>query len=236
MSLFGDMDMIEIAHPQPVSCEPWNDLERLNKEKELVGMYLSAHPLDEYEIILKEVCNTRMSDLDDKASLAGRDLTFGGIVTNVREGRTKNGNPMGIVKIEDYEGSGEIAFFGEDWARVCGMLRVENSVFVTARCEPRKYNESIFDLRVAKVEFLADIKDKVIEKLTLTLPGDAITEEQVEELSSAIESHPGNVELFVAFQDSQHSQVLFSTSAKINVQPSFINTLRSIPGCEFKIN
>ena len=72
-------------------CERWSDLERLNKEKELVGIYLSAHPLDEYRIILTYVCNTGMAEINDKENLVGKDLLFGGIVTDFREGMTKKG-------------------------------------------------------------------------------------------------------------------------------------------------
>ena len=73
----------------------------LNRERDLVGIYLSAHPLDEFSIVLEHVCNTRMSELEDKADLAGREIPMGGIVTSVRRGVSKNGNPYGIAKIED---------------------------------------------------------------------------------------------------------------------------------------
>ena len=73
-----------------------------------MGIYLSAHPLDEFSIVLEHVCNTRMADLEDKTALASREITMGGIVTSVRRGISKNGNPYGIAKIEDYSGSGEM--------------------------------------------------------------------------------------------------------------------------------
>ena len=100
-SLFGGDAFIAIAKPEIPKCERWSDLERLNKEKELVGIYLSAHPLDEYRIILTYVCNTGMAEINDKENLVGKDLLFGGIVTDFREGMTKKGNPYGIIKIED---------------------------------------------------------------------------------------------------------------------------------------
>ena len=107
-SLFGGENQIEIAKPETPHFEPWSALDRLNYERDLVGIYLSAHPLDEYAVILENVCNTHMADLADKTDLANRDLLLGGIVTDVREGRTKNDKPYGIVKIEDYSGSGEL--------------------------------------------------------------------------------------------------------------------------------
>ena len=99
-SLFGGDALIAIAKPEIPQCERWSDLERLNKEKELVGIYLSAHPLDEYRIILKYVCNTGMVELNERETLQGREVLLGGIVTGFREGMTKNGKPYGILKIE----------------------------------------------------------------------------------------------------------------------------------------
>ena len=103
-------------------AERWSDLDRLNKERDLVGIYLSAHPLDEYSVVLEHVCNTHMAELEDKTALVGREITMGGIVTAVRRGISKNGNPYGIAKIEDYSGSAELPFFGNDWVTYQGYL------------------------------------------------------------------------------------------------------------------
>lgn len=237
MSLFGDLDEIEIVHPKPADCEPWSDLERLDKEKELVGMYLSAHPLDEYEVILKDVCNTHMPQFEDKSALVNRDLTFGGIVSDIREVRTKRGNLMGVVKIEDYEGVGELVLFGEDWAKYSGMLRLHNTVFITAHCEPRRYKDNEYDIKVSSVEFLSDVKDKKIEKLTIKLLVDVINDDIVENLTSTIEENRGNVELFLCLKDNiEQNQVTLSTHACVNVKHDFLEKIRTIPDCEYVIN
>ena len=114
-SLFGGDNMVEITTPEIVSAPGWSDLDRLNRERELVGIYLSAHPLDEYQIILENVCNTYMQDLSDLTPLQDRELIIGGIVAGFREGYTKTGKPFGIAKVEDYTGSAEFAFFGNEW-------------------------------------------------------------------------------------------------------------------------
>ena len=121
-SLFGGFDDLEIQTPPlPKTDERWSDIERLNKERELVGIYLSAHPLDEYKIVLDNLCNTRCDELADVNKLEGReDVTIGGIVTNVRTGFTKTGKPYGIVTLEDFAGSGELALFGEKWGEKSG--------------------------------------------------------------------------------------------------------------------
>ena len=114
-SLFGGEMAVEIATPEIIPAPAWSDLERLNRERELVGIYLSAHPLDEYAVVLENVCNVHMDELADLVPLQNRDLILGGIVTGVREGYTKNGKPYGIAKVEDYSGVAEFAFFGNEW-------------------------------------------------------------------------------------------------------------------------
>ena len=97
-SLFGGENVVDIATPEIPQAERWSDLDRLNKERDLVGIYLSAHPLDEYAVVLEYVCNTHMAELEDKTALVGREITMGGIVTSVRRGISKNGNPYGIAR------------------------------------------------------------------------------------------------------------------------------------------
>ena len=113
-SLFGMFgDGVEIALPPvPKNDIRWSDIERLNKERDLVGIYLSAHPLDEYKIILDNLCNAKCADLSDMSNLNGReDILLGGIVTAIRTRFDKRGNPCGFVTLEDFDGSGELALF-----------------------------------------------------------------------------------------------------------------------------
>ncbi len=114
-SLFGDDTSFDIAHPDIPSAEKWSDLERLNKERELIGIYLSAHPLDEYKIVLNYVCNVGMADFEDKDALKNKEISIGGMVTGNREGMTRNGKPYMILRIEDFTGSGEIPLFGDNY-------------------------------------------------------------------------------------------------------------------------
>ena len=120
-SLFGSFDEgIEITTPPiPKTDVRWSDIERLNKERDLVGIYLSAHPLDEYKIVLDNLCNAKCADLAEVEKLADReDVVLGGIVTAVRTGFTKTGKPFGIVTLEDFDGTGELPLFDKDWAAI----------------------------------------------------------------------------------------------------------------------
>ena len=115
-SLFGGLDAVAIATPPVPQAEAWSTIERLNKERDLVGIYISGHPLDDYRIVLDKLCNTHCVELGDKMELLKKGkVTFGGMVTAVRTGFTKKGSAYGVVSIEDYYGAGELALFGEDW-------------------------------------------------------------------------------------------------------------------------
>ncbi len=203
-SLFGGDDAVEIATPPVPKAEAWSDIERLNKERDLVGIYLSAHPLDEYKIVLDKLCNTRCGELDDVPSLATReDVTLGGIVTGVDTRFTKTGKPCGFVTLEDFYGSGRLAFFGEDWGRWSGMFAVGCAVYVTAKAQPRFRDSSQYDLRVGNVEYLQTVKDKAISKITIRMRSDAIDDQTVEELGEIMEENPGNVKVHILLTDPQ---------------------------------
>ena len=223
-SLFGAFDELEIQTPTlPKSEERWSDIERLNKERELVGIYLSAHPLDEYKIVLDNLCNTRCDELADVGNLAGReDVTIGGIVTAVRTGFTKTGKPFGIVTLEDFVGSGELALFGETWGDKSGFFSVGASVYVTGKVKPRfSYNpDGPKDLGITGVEFLQTIKERAIDRITISLTSDLLDDQVVTELGELIAAHPGKTKLFFQLHDltGKNHVLLKSTTKMIDVK------------------
>ena len=201
-SLFGGFDDVEIVHPKIPDAESWSSIERLNKERELVGIYLSAHPLDDYSVVLKKLCNTHCAELENKEELAKRqELTLGGIVTSVRTRFDKNGNPCGFVTIEDYEGSGEMPFFGEDWGKWSGMLQEGNTVYVTAKCVQRFANSTYVKFVVSNIQFLRTVKENRIDHITITMRSTDLDEEGVEELCSVFDEYPGNVGVYFKIVD-----------------------------------
>ena len=238
-SLFGDAVSVEIAKPPvPEEFVPWSALKRLNEERRLIGIYISGHPLDDYEIILKDVCNTRMDELEDLEQLQGKDLTMGGLVASVREGHAKSGRPYGIVRIEDFNGSGELALFGEDWAKWSGYMREGNSLFITARAEPRRWKEGYFDLRIGRVEFLADVKDKKIERLTITARLDMLDPTTASDLSVMLEENKGTAELYVNVVDSSENMhvLMQSKAGRLDVTRRLIDYIKSNAALDYKIN
>ncbi len=239
-SLFGDMGSVEIATPQvPVAVEEWSNLERLNKERDLVGIYLSAHPLDEYSIVLKGMCNTHCQELGDREALARKEgFQLGGIVTQVREKTTKRGEPCGFVTIEDFEGSGELALFGEEWAKWRGMMVEGYTLYIQGKCAPRFQNSTFLTIQISNIQFLSSAKADNIEKFTISFNSDAIDDAMVTDLTTLLSEHPGNIQLYfqIKSQESTTPLVLHSRNQTIDVNRELLSYLDANPAMEYRIN
>ena len=240
-SLFGGFDDVEIQRPVvPKTDERWSDIERLNKERELVGIYLSAHPLDEYKIVLDNLCNARCSELADRcAALKDReDITLGGIVTGVQSRFGKNNNPWGIITLEDFDGSGELVLFGNDWLNLNGKFIEGAAVYVTGKMTQRFYNSEQKELKVTNVELLQSVKEKAIDRITISMTADLLDDEVVMELSELINETPGSTKLFFQLHDltGKHHVLLRSTSNSIDVRSNLIQFIERTEALDYKIN
>ena len=242
-SLFGGANEVEIAHPPVPKAERWPAIEKLNRERDLVGIYLSAHPLDEYDVVLNNLCNTHCSEIGrdaDKTVLEKREeITFGGIVTKVVERFSqKSGKPFGFVTIEDFESSGELALFGDDWLRWNNMLKENYTVYVTAKMTERFRNSGMKELKVQNVEQLYDVKAKRIERLTLMMNAYDITDETVANLTSMIQANTGDTPLFVQINTGgpEDNILLGSKAYKVNVDRKFLQSLAANKSIRYRIN
>mgnify|MGYP002404660795 FL=1 len=238
-SLFGGDNAVEIATPPIIKGEQWSDIERLNKEREYVGIYLSAHPLDEYRIVLDNLCNTKCAELNDLSTLSDReDIIFGGIVTSNQQKYTKNGKPCGFVNIEDYNGTGQLAFFGEDWGKWNGMLIVGSSVYITAKCVPRFRDSNLYDLKVQNIEYLPTVKERSIDRFTINITTDDLDSLVVEELNQIIREHPGKTKLFFQLHDRKGNNhvLLKSRTHEIDVRQDLIKFIENHDFLDYNIN
>lgn len=209
-SLFGDLDMGEIAKPQIPQAEPWSVLDRLNKEKDLVGIYMSAHPLDRYKTALRHGCSHPMTDLGKLlAEKRNTNFTVGGIVVGARYGTTKNNKPYGVITVEDYSGINEFALFGEDYVNFGKYM--QKDLFVLLRgavqerqnkwAKPGDTTPAVWEIKVNEIKLLEDIHDKLIHKVNITMPLAQINKLTVTELASLFDSNQGNVELRFTVHD-----------------------------------
>ena len=231
-SLFGDMGGVEITTPPIPTVEPWSTMELLKKERELVGIYLSAHPLDDYAVVLNHMCNLKCTqigrEMDKKELSKFEELSFGGIVTSVSSRWTKTNKPFGIVTIEDFEGAGEIALFGEEWTKWQSMLQEEYPVYITAKCQQRfRNNPDAYDLVIKKIEFLSDVKDKSIDKFTIYIDSTLFADSCMTDLETMLRSNMGHVPLYFNIHDIEHNTniEMFCRNVAVDVNKKLLTFL-----------
>ena len=238
-SLFGDENAVEIATPAIPENEHWSNIETLNRERDLVGIYLSAHPLDEYEIILNNLCNTHCAELEDKKLLSSKQkITFGGIVTDVKSKFTKNGKPCGFITLEDFQGSGELALFGEEWGKWKGILDTGCTVMVKAQFV-QKYRDSQYkELKITDIQYLQTVKDNQIDKFTIVCNSEKIDTQITSDLLSLLNKYPGKTELYFSINDNASSRpfTMLSKKCKININKELINFIKHEEALDYILN
>ena len=237
-SMFADEE-VEIATPKIPECERWSDIERLNRERDLVGIYLSAHPLDSYAVVLENLCNTKCPEVADKKELMDRgDITVGGIVTNVRESMTKKGKPCGFVMLEDFEGSGEIALYGEAWGRWRGMFSIGASVYIKAQITQMYAGSNFYDFNISDIQYLQTVKDKRIEKLTIVIDSHKISTTLVTDLCQKLSADPGPTHVYVQLDsiEDRRSITMRSKGMSVNVTKDLLSFIKENEALEYHIN
>ena len=234
-SLFGAMGGVEVATPVIPQAEQWSRLERLNRERELVGMYLSAHPLDPYYMEVTYGCNTPLAEVKSHIDELDRELTMGGLVVDFQIRTGKKGGQFGILKIEDYSGSFEFMLFGNrfvDYQKfgVPGLAIVVRGAYEKGYrdTDPPRFN-------VRSIDLLEDLKGKMVKNLVITLQDKDLN--SVDFLKQYIGIQGDNsCDLYFRMKDCESGNYVLLRSRKpIAVDKRLLDSLRET-GIKFKVN
>ncbi len=231
-SLFGGVSDYQVKKPEAPSCDEWNKIDRLNKEKELIGIYLSAHPLDDYKIEIENFCNTKLSSFNDLKRLRGKDIKIAGIVTTTEERTTKNGKPFGSVTIEDYSDSHKITIFGKDYLDFKKYFTEGYSLFLKGAIQHKFNNpDSDLEFKVKSIDMLAEIKNTMIKSIALKIPIDNLNDNLIEDIEKIAESNKGDALLkFLIYESSTKVWIqMFSRTHKVNVSQKLIDSIKENP-------
>ncbi|APG61006.1 DNA polymerase III subunit alpha [Christiangramia salexigens] len=232
VSLFGEASDVQIPEPEVPPCEEWGTMEKLRREKEVVGIYISGHPLDDFRIEMNYFCNGKLSDFRDLEAVVNRDLTIGGVVTDVQHRVSKNGKGWAIFTVEDYDESYEFKIFGEEYLRMKHFFVPNN--FVHIKCfvkegwtnkETGKKGEPRIQFR--EMNLLHDVMDKNARKLTIQLNIDDLKNEKIEWLKETFTSHKGDCHLnFVVYEMKEQVKLRMpSRKHKIRISQELIEAL-----------
>jgi DNA polymerase-3 subunit alpha len=167
-----------------------------------------------------------------------RDVSIGGVVTATRSGFTKSNKPFGITKLEDFSGTYEIALFGDDWMRFNNYMKEGYFLFIKGRIVPRRFGQDIYELKIGSIELLPDVKDSLIERITITIPLDMLDERLVDELTTLLIEHPGKTNVHFVIHDTEKRlrTELKSRNIKASIQKELINYIKINEGITYQIN
>ena len=239
-TLFGGVEDYVVTPPKIPECADWNKLERLNKEKSLIGIYLSAHPLDDYRLEIESFCNATLAQLSaEMHTFKDKEVNIAGMVIAIRRGTTKNGNPFAIVNIEDFTDSYEMAFFAKDFVEYSNYFIEGLSVYINGKVQIRTWPRESTELefKVKNISLLSDVMEKKVKQITLTIPVQNLTEELVAEMSSCMEESKGNLKVNFVIADENNMKVkMFSRSCRVNLTNELIEYFKNNSEIEFKIN
>jgi len=238
-SLFGG-ENADVAMPEPriPTCEPWGNIERLNKEKEVIGIYISGHPLDDYKLEMKSFCVGTLSHLKEMDKHPGRELSLAGVVTSAEHRTTKRGQPFGTFEMEDYGDSFKFFLFSEDYLKLKHFLVTGGFLFLKGKIQKRKWgNPDELEFKINSIELLSEIKDKLGKKITFKISLSDITEEFVDNMSSLLESSKGNCRVKFAVLDQVDKVKIEMPSMNSGVQltPEFMKELEGFDELEFSL-
>lgn len=238
-SLFGGDSEVDLPKPPLPVCEPWSNVYALNQEKEMVGIYISGHPLDDFKLEIDNFCNASFDQFNlDINQFRGKELSFAGIVSEAAERMSKKGNHFGILTVEDYTDAGKFFLFGDSYLKFRRFLVEGAFLYIKGKVEPKRFNKHEFEFKINHIELLNDVRDKLVKSVTLHLNSNLVDEAYIDKLSGVCESNVGSCGLNLVLLDEEEKIVLdFKSNAyKVNVTNEFINGVNSLPETEMKFN
>ncbi len=237
-SLFGGTSAIEIQKPTAPECEEWSKLERLGKEKELIGIYLSAHPLDDYKLVINASNIVELSRLTDLKAFNGNEIKAAGIVTSVEHRTAKNGNPFGSLTIEDYRDTYKFMLFGKDYLTYKTYMEEGYSLLIKGKAMPSFRNKEELEFKISSISMLSDLGDNVLKSIAIKVPIESVTEDFLTEIMTHAKQHSGKAILkFLVYEPATKVWVqMFSRSMKITITTELIEYLETAQGIDYKID
>ena len=233
-SLFGGDDgAMDIPEPAVPECEPWPSMDLLNKEKEIVGVYISGHPLDKFRLELDHLCaKGGLERLQDLVPERGKVLTFGGLIASAEHRISKSGRPWGMFTLEDYRGTHEFKCFGEDYVKFKEFMVEGWMVILSTRVQEQGYGREGLEAKLQSIELLADAREKRIGRLRIQVQLSALNDDWVKQFTENVQSHPGSVGVSLEVYDDDQKLEMASRTQKVQLDDAFVDELEAlcVPG------
>jgi DNA polymerase-3 subunit alpha len=239
-SLFGESEDADIPEPPIPPALEWRTLDQLNREKEVVGVYISGHPLDDFKFELEQFSNMQVVELEDIENLKKRrECNVAGIITSVSHLTTKTGSPFGKFVLEDYSGAFEFALFKDDYVKFRNYLNDYWFVLVTVKLDSwysKRDQKEVFRTSVARIQLLSELREKMVKKLNLNIPLHKLDENLVDAIEDLLKKNKGKVPVQVNVKEDDTIIEMPSRSMKVEISRELSDTLDKMPQLQWSID
>jgi DNA polymerase III subunit alpha len=237
ISLFGEGNTIDIMRPEIPKAEDWSMLVKLNREKELVGIYLSAHPLDTYKLEIRHFCTNTLSEFKNLTPLNGKDVSFAGIISEVYEGTTKTGKPYGSIILEDFTETHKLFFFSTDWIEYKKYFAPGYALLIKAKIQPKPFGDNALEIKIKTISMLANVRDDLVKSISIIIPFQFVSDELIGTLKEHTQEK-GKVELHFKVIDKLDNLTvdLFSRTQRIVLSEDLMTYLENCEDIDFRLN
>ncbi len=228
-----------IPEPTLPNIDAWSALEKLHYEKEVIGFYLSGHPLDDHRLEINHLCNTTLPQLQDLKPLAGREICFAGIVTKAEHRIAKSGKPFGTLSMEDHAGSHDFMLFSEDYLKHKLYLSQGTTLLVKGRAAERTWgrDEGQMEFKITSMDLLSDVREKYFTKLNLRIEAERVSDDLTRELADLLKEHPGKCKVNLSLYSTAENLTvdLPAKAATIGVSEELMNRLSAMADVDARL-
>jgi DNA polymerase-3 subunit alpha len=227
-SLFMGDNAVQVSKPEIPPVENWSRIEILKREKELIGMFLSSHPLDDYKFEIENLVSHSISDLENLAHLKDRDFTLCGFVTVARDNISKNGKPWGAFTLEDYTGTYEFRVYGKDYENFMKFMQMGHFLLLKASVQERYNNANELEVKIRQINLLGNARDN-LKYFTINVNISDLSPVFAEEMLNTVKNNTGKIELRLRFIDNSKriSVDMFSRKYRIGITSEILNFVKN---------
>ena len=240
VSLFGEESVVSIPEPPLPVCEEWGTIEKLKKEKDVVGIFISGHPLDDYKLEIENFCHGNLGMLDNMDDHKGKEIATAVIITAARlDLTTKTGKPYGRFTMEDYVGAYECMLFGEDYLKFRKYIGLDFMLFVKGKIQEKPWRDSKeLEFKINSMELLTDIREKLTGNITLKMLLNDINDEKISDLNNILEGQSGSCKVRITVLDEKEKlkTEFYAKGKGVSLTNEFLDKLNQLPYLEYELN
>ncbi len=236
VDMFGNDFELAIQAPSPMNTEEWSTMQLLSREKEVVGIYISGHPLDDYQVEINNFCNGNLSMLQDMPRIKGKQLSLACVVIDVEHKETKSGKPYGVMHLEDYKGSFSIYLFGDDYINFKSYLTAGWTLYIKGQVKKRFYDDQL-EFKISSVDLLSELLEKEVRDVIFKVSIDDVSKDLVDEIVGVLNKNKGKHSVIFHLIDylNEYEVNLLSRKVKVSLDKENIEKLLNINKIKLEI-